>query len=252
METLTPMTRLFIALGFAGVGTKAVHFVDAERALFCYPHKRKQASGGQAQEAPDTQSWKWIDERRTLSCPMAKDDPRPPAGKVGFLQLESGGHGDEFVLSPQQGVSERFVVTAPGEQEGRLGDQVVCAKYMATAGGVGRHREDWFKSPEDALSLRRAIDALCPLSWFREPPGDSPPTRDNPSGGPAQSTSGAGGLGDGCAAGTASKRLLVYQRNRDRKIIDVPGVSLASPTLPHPCLALPTLALPTLALGAGA
>ncbi|CAB1106157.1 unnamed protein product [Ectocarpus sp. CCAP 1310/34] len=79
---------------------------------------------------------------------------------------------------------------------GQQGDETsarepVCVKYLDTVGESVVQRSEWFPSPEDAASLRRAIDAYCPLSFLRSQEGEEEGVR----------------------------RLLLYQRDQNRQIL---------------------------------
>ncbi|CAN0185509.1 unnamed protein product, partial [Ectocarpus sp. 8 AP-2014] len=83
-------------------------------------------------------------------------------------------------------------VSSGGQQgEETSAREPVCVKYLDTVGESVVQRSEWFPSPEDAASLRRAIDAYCPLSFLRSQEGEEEGVR----------------------------RLLLYQRDQNRQIL---------------------------------
>lgn len=68
----------------------------------------------------------------------------------------------------------------------------VCVRYLSTIGASAVQRVDWFPTPEDAHSLRSAIDTYCPIPFLRGQEEDG----------------GGGGV----------RRLLLYQRDQNRQI----------------------------------
>lgn len=248
MASLTPMTRLLIMAGITSVSANAVHFVDSNRASFFYsssPDAKQPALRKGVRADADLVDFavNWSSKRNTASY-------RPPRGQIGSLRFSSPNQGNEFVVSSDQPLPYRLTVSAreslhssgDGARAGSMttskaadtsmDNEDVCVKYVATVGTFGLHRVDWFPTPEDALSLRRAIDAYCPISWLR----DSEEENDSP----AVVTAREGRLrsqknsyegessSDEYAGESRGKRLLLYQRDQNRKIIDVPGVSESS------------------------
>lgn len=85
-------------------------------------------------------------------------------------------------------------VSTGGQQgEETSAREPVCVKYLDTVGESVVQRSEWFPTPEDAASLRRAIDAYCPLSFLRSQEGEG----------------GEEGV----------RRLLLYQRDQNRQIL---------------------------------
>ncbi|CAN0286662.1 unnamed protein product [Ectocarpus sp. 12 AP-2014] len=83
-------------------------------------------------------------------------------------------------------------VSSGGQQgEETTAREPVCVKYLDTVGESVVQRSEWFPSSEDAASLRRAIDAYCPLSFLRSQEGEEESVR----------------------------KLLLYQRDQNRQIL---------------------------------
>lgn len=244
------MSRLLIMAGLTSIGTGTVHFIDTRRASFSYPLVQYDASVAAAQSAEPESGL--VDASRKSDV----RDGKPPSGQVGLLQFSAPGRGNEFVLSLDQSLPERLTVTADlgtpprggdgGSSavgggrggsgaarvqavEGSAGDLVgdggdvtpppVCVKYLSTIGTAAVQRVDWFPNREDALSLRRAIDAYCPISWLRN-------------GHDVAENGGEEGVGVGegekryvkrraasGGGGRGVRRLLLYQRDQNRKIV---------------------------------
>ncbi|CAN0133001.1 unnamed protein product, partial [Ectocarpus fasciculatus] len=84
-------------------------------------------------------------------------------------------------------------VPSGGQGEETSVREPVCVKYLDTVGEDVVQRSEWFPSPEDADSLRRAIDAYCPLSFLRSQEGEEEEE--------------------------GVRRLLLYQRDQNRQIL---------------------------------
>lgn len=214
------MARLLILAGLSRVGAE-VHFIDYERAHFSYPQLQNTS--------------------RSQTSNLATAAIAPPAGQIGRLHFNAPGQGREFVVSTQQSLPDRLLVTADASTlrrtdggglrrstggaaavaEGNILEgpekQPVCVKYMSTVGTYGVQRVDWFPSLDHAMSMRCAIDSFCPISWL----------------GRGRVTQGEGGEGQrrGEPGGdkVGEKRLLIYQRDKNRIIVGVKGVSDEGP-----------------------
>ena len=210
------------------------------------PHRRQQQ---QQQQQPRQEEKKAAAEAAAVaavSATAAAATPKgqPRAGQVGLLEFDPRGRGSEFVLSLESSVSDRLTVTAGvgtsteslsgegGERGKRLqgggsvrggggggarysgqGDsprKPVCVRYLKTVGQKTVQRKDWFPSPEDALSLRSAIDTYCPVPFLR---GDG-----EGEGWGARHRRGGEGGGEGSGGAGRVRRLLLYQRDQNRQI----------------------------------
>lgn len=226
MTGLTPMTRLFMTAGLASTGAE-IHFVDTHRASFELPEH--------ATHSPST-------ERGVKKSLTSPGQPRP--GQVGVLRFGDPGIGEEFVMSTHQPLPDRLTVSAGsspshsrvgmgrgrGTEGGLRGDQAsvqsnhgatmdeqearpVCVKYLGTVGMQGVHREDWFPTKDDALSMRVAIDAYCPISWLRD------------GGRNRQMSAGERRYGQRRRTEESrNRRLLIYQRDKNRVVVEVEKV----------------------------
>ena len=113
----------------------------------------------------------------------------------------------------------------------------VCVKYLSTVGTAAVQRIDWFPRREDALSLRQAIDVYCPIPWLRDGGGlgsTSERVEAVGEGGGVHKRyrrriqapdsggeGGGGGGGGGGRGGEGVRRLLLYQRDQNRKMVHV-------------------------------
>lgn len=197
---------------------------------------------------------------------MSVDQPLPErltvsAGVVGRRTADGGGHdlrgsaGGEVVRQRQGGGQGRglgrgggggeaahaveagggrgggggdYVDNDDGERDGDGAEGAVCVKYLSTIGRAAVQRADWFPSREDAMSLRRAVDAYCPISWLRDGYQGGADNGDA-LGGEAGVAAGPGGRryerrraeggGGGSAGDGGTRRLLLYQRDQNRKIV---------------------------------
>lgn len=182
---------------------------------------------------------------------------QPRSGQVGLLEFDPRGRGSEFVVSSGSSLPERLTVTAdagtPIENQGWDGEEPgdgphggsvrgrgggdtsyngqheptqkpVCVKYLATVGQRGVLRKDWFPSPDDARSLRAAIDSYCPIPFLRGEGEGEGEGEGNEEGGKGRDRhrrvkeDGLLGEGERDAGGGRVWRLLLYQRDQDRQI----------------------------------
>lgn len=226
------MGRLMVLAGLASPSSSSVHFVEADRASFLYrPNKQTKKSnnstavtlGGGIRGVAHTDS-------DVLS------NGHPASGQVGVLSFDPSRRGGEFVVDVDQSLPERLSVSAhrPGDgiSSSPLGavngdesgvryretsdngavSTTVCVKYLGTVGHSGIPRKDWFPSRDDALSLRRAVDAYCPVSWLRDGCGEG--------GGAVAEVDVVGEEdGNGVECGRRKRRFLLYQRDWNRKIM---------------------------------
>lgn len=222
MAGLTPMTRLLMTAGLASTGAE-IHFVDTHRASLEFPE--------QATHSPSTEPG--VEE--SLTSPG-----KPQKGQVGVLRFGGPGRGEEFVMSTDQPLPDRLTVSAGspsshirvgrGAEGGLRGDQTsvqsnhgatmdeqetrpVCVKYLDTVGTYGVQRREWFPTKDDALSMRVAIDAYCPISWLRDGRGQRQMSAGEQRYGRRRRTEESG-----------NKRLLIYQRDQNRVVVDVEKV----------------------------
>lgn len=253
------MTRLLVVAGLTSTSGNDVHFVDLDQASFCFADSEDTSQSYQSLRGTASEDADATANVPLNPCPPDSRDRKPSDGQVGWLRYDYPGRGSEFVVSPDQSLSERFMRSAvenpsradsklvvepvdgelgAGETTSRSGDMAetrgVCVKSMTTVGMVSRQRVDWFPSAKSALSLRLAIDAFCPISWLREGADE---TGGGDEGTGANGFTNAASIGRGlpegrggsssygCVTGTMNKRLLIYQRDRNRKIIDMSRVS---------------------------
>lgn len=202
---------------------------------------------------------------RNSPQPVLYRNDRPPPGQIGLLQFDPYGRGNEFIMSLDQDLPERLRVTAniAGASSGEIEDsgdlssgvvvevesrgvrgggrrarvsgssgndnpRPVCVKYLSTVGRAAVQRVDWFPSREDGLSLQRAIDAYCPISWLRGG-YDSPDVEGGEKEGKLRhrrrrASEREHGADDDVEDGRL-RRLLLYQRDQNRKIVDPDQVS---------------------------
>ena len=248
---MSSMGRLLILSALTSAGTSTVHFVDADRASFLYQSQGEESTtvgggqeGGHAFTVPNPE--------------VVLKDGQPPAGQIGLLKFHAAGEGQEFVVDVVQSLPERLSVTAhpsgdngsssPSDSLGggsggvRGGEEAkrsvsvaspapVCVKFLRTVGRNGLKRKDWFPTQDDALSLLRVVDAYCPVSWLRDGSYRSGSREGGGRGrrldrgsrerrGSATATDGnedkevtVGVVGD------RRRHLLLYQRDRNRKIV---------------------------------
>lgn len=126
-----------------------------------------------------------------------------------------------------------------GQEGGRDASGSVCVKYLSTVGTAPVQRIDWFPRREDALSMRRAIDAYCPIPWLRDGGGLGSIRGEDEAvaggGGEGGEEGGHGryrriieaaGGGEGGEGGEGGRvrRLLLYQRDQNRKMVHVEQV----------------------------
>ncbi|CAM9574664.1 unnamed protein product [Sphacelaria rigidula] len=118
-------------------------------------------------------------------------------------ETEGGLRGDQASVQSNHGATM-------DEQEARP----VCVKYLGTVGMQGVHREDWFPTKDDALSMRVAIDAYCPISWLRD------------GGRNRQMSAGERRYGQRRRTEESrNRRLLIYQRDKNRVVVEVEKVA---------------------------
>ncbi|CAM9729304.1 unnamed protein product, partial [Hapterophycus canaliculatus] len=111
-----------------------------------------------------------------------------PAAPVGVVVRGGAGRGGGS--SGDASYDGSGAAAVAGAPEGR---EPVCVRYLSTVGASAVQRVDWFPTPEDANSLRRAIDNYCPLPFL-----------------------GSEGAEEGGEEGV--RRLLLYQRDQNRQI----------------------------------
>eukprot|EP00903_Cladosiphon_okamuranus_P012796 g11960.t1 len=211
------------------------------------PHRRQQ----QQQQQPQPQEQNTQDGRTRSAAAAPNGQPR--SGQVGLLEFDPRGRGNEFVLSLESSVADRLTVTADinastanqdGEgprgnsppqgggsvrgggggggdtSHGGKGDSArepVCVKYLKTVGQKTVQRRDWFPSPEDARSLLEAIDTYCPVPFLREE-SEGQGVGEAGEGGEGQRRREGQGEGAGGSDAGRVRRLLLYQRDRNRQI----------------------------------
>eukprot|EP00752_Nemacystus_decipiens_P012453 g11034.t1 len=217
-----------------------------------------QGAGGTGGGGRDRRHLEQQPQPRQRITTAAPPNGQPRAGQVGLLEFDPRGRGSEFVVSVESDVSERMIVTADigtstendtvdgedgeprkspygggsvrgggGRETGQTysgqGDSTrkpICVKYLKTVGHKTVQRKDWFPSPEDARSLRAAIDTFCPVPFLR---GDGDGDGDGEEkAGEGESRYRRGGAGEGRGEGEGGtgrvRRLLVYQRDQNRQI----------------------------------
>lgn len=129
-----------------------------------------------------------------------------------------------------------------GQEGGRNVSPSVCVKYLSTVGDAEVSRVDWFPRREDALSMRKTIDVYCPIPWLRDGDGLGSIRGEHEAvqgggeeGGEEEETGhdrrrigatdggGDGGGGGGRGGGVRGRvrRLLLYQRDLNRKMVRV-------------------------------
>lgn len=213
MAGLSPMTRLLIASALSGDNTSDVHFVDADRASVSFSSSA--------------------------------------SGQVGLLEFDPRGRGSEVIVSSASPSPERLTVAADagtptenrdwerGEHGGRLHGvsqgrgggrdaslsgqgggsdserDSVCVKYVKTVGRKTVKSGDWFPTSDDVRSLHSMIDKFCPVPFLRtEEETDAGWTRRR-----RRADEGDGRReGDGEVGTSGTRRLLLYQRNKNRQI----------------------------------
>lgn len=155
MSGLTPMTRLFVAAGLSSAGVDSVHFIDGSHSSFEFPPSH-------------------IESVSDLRGSVVTN---PTGGRVGLLRMDEKGYNSQFVISTDQPLSERLVVSASpsfrwGQSEQRSGhtpkDGVECVKYVASVGSLGHGWDDWFPAQDDARALQLALSEFCPIPWLHE------------------------------------------------------------------------------------
>lgn len=250
MSGITPMSRLLILAGLVGVDTKTVHFIDENRASFFYPSPQKKKL---------RPSFSDSERSKPPAIIEAGEDNQPLSGQVGLLHYSVQGKGKEFITDLEQPLPERLILTAEpreiqvsspdfsvrGATKGSdsSGDSTmstpspVCVKFENFVGSTIVQRVDWFPNSDDAMSLRKAIDSFCPISWLRDdlrPDGEKDGVvgvggagsqryrQQQVKGGEGGGGGGEGSQrsrGDGDGDGKV-KHMLLYQRDQNRKLVD--------------------------------
>lgn len=140
-----------------------------------------------------------------------------------------------------------------------------CVKFVGNVGSWGQKRVKWFPGEEDPRELLRALDNFCPISWLREEDAEKKrleeeeaakagvddgdedngaavaplPTSLNKWGGTDRGSRDlfatvVGGPGRGRAAGAGAglkqfkaepRKLVIYQRDRNRRLLNTDEVS---------------------------
>lgn len=232
MADLSPMGRLMILAGLASPSSSSVHFVEADRASFLYRPSKQMKKSDSSNGVTSGGGIRGV--AHTDSDVLSNGDP--PSGQVGVLSFDPSRRGGEFVVDVNQSLPERLSVSAhrPGDGmsssplSGLNGDESgvryressyngdvstpVCVKYLDTVGFVAIQREDWFPSRDDALSLRRAVDAYCPVSWLRDGCREGADAKTE-----VDVVGEEDGNGVGC--GKRQRRFLMYQRDLNRRIV---------------------------------
>lgn len=177
------MTRLLVVASLTSEGVGAVHFIDGNHASFEYSHTPK-TNGG----------------LRGLRREGGDGGLHPLPVQVGVLRLDDYGNNNQFVVSSDQSLAERLVVSGPvtpllpqGAQESRGGKHggvanrgnslaaaprgfgrseggTECVKFVAHVGTVEEEEkgmDEWFPGEKDARDLLRALDNFCPIPWLR-------------------------------------------------------------------------------------
>lgn len=239
---LTPMTRLFIAAGLSSVGVSSLHFIDGTHSSFSYLTKASAGSDGVG-----------LRGRR-------KRDSRPKSGQVGVLHLDQHAYNNQFIVSANQPLADRLVVSAPAwalaaaaaggselshsSEEDRASSRAVpggedegqCVKFVAEAGTSGQKWDKWIPNgTHDARSLQLALHQFCPISWLEEgEDGEAGLDRRVV----AEVAQGRGGVyrrGQGGTRGlvphynSQPRKVVIYQRDRNRKLINADTVRLHLP-----------------------
>lgn len=222
------MTRLLLAAGLSSVGVESIHFIDGTRSSFSYPLSTTETLGG-------------VEEVGVLrggggGSAMA----RPQAGQVGVLHMDQHAYEDQFVVSTNQPLWERLVVSEPvltanwgvpaGGGVGRGGaggGREECVKYIAEVGRSEQKRDNWFPTgPQDARSLQMALNNFCPIYWLEDE--DSAGAEGDGEAGARFSGQGGGPVGrDRREAGrvlphynSKPRKVVIYQRDRNRRLLE--------------------------------
>lgn len=245
------MTRLFLVAGLTSAGVGAVHFVDGNHASVSFP----------AASSLSTETRKEGADSLSL-------------GRIGVLRLDQYAREHQFVVSSEQSLSDRLVVSASvaprdeavggdvqqgggmwerraklrgGTKDGTEGGATECVKFLGDVGSWGQKREKWFPEDDDPRDLLRALDQFCPIQWLREEEEEKRKGNDGDEamvgeagaeeqgvragggmyrGGGGHMYRGVAGMGGGAQHyNSKPRKVVIYQRDRNRRILDTDKVS---------------------------
>lgn len=242
--------------GLTSVGVHAVHFIDGNHASFFFPPPpRNEINGGAGAGGLRGGSG------RVAARPKAGQIGVLRLDDVGhrsqFVVTTEQPLPDKLTVSAHaslawpRAASDSGGAVRVGGAGGVGGEARECVKYAGDVGTWGQKRTKWFPEEEDPRELLRALDNFCPISWLRKDQQKlHADTRDQDNGDPMlPSPANSGGYGNAWAGrkvarglfatvvggpgavgkkkkvNIQSRRLVIYQRDRNRKLLNTEEVS---------------------------